>query len=719
MQSMGGVPPLPPSNAATLPAPPPPDKPPPPPPPHENNQPLYGSVPTKLAPVPPPQHKPGTYNYTIPTAGNNINSSSTAVISQDVTSSVNADALKKLAEEERLFDIQFQKWEEEIDKWRRENINHPDKQAYKEYEQKFEACRAQLLERRQQMKQKKASLLASGNTNIAKFQSNPPPLPPTPVRPPPQNTNHSNLQSKYQENTKNNYSSHYEIKSNQPGKNSPLNYNNSNVKDLEPQNQIQANETTRYDISTNDYNNTTGNTNFLPTSNSVEGIPGLDLVPERDKSLAETSKVDLTVDDHNESNTTQARPKKPDYTTISKGIDNILGDEKIMNILSMVRVTNAPSSSINSTLCSNNNHNYTQNNQVKSLEENNYTQEYDNIREHYENDQEYAESPSYHDDNAQHAYNQFHNQQYHNDQQYGSSPQCDQQQQQQGSTQQFRNQQYGHKQQYENNQQYKIKQFGNNQQQHEIKQQYGNNQHIINMQQNRNTQQYGNNQHYEKTQHFENIFQQQNDQQFQNNQQQYGNKQPYFNKNSGQNFSIPQNQQIMNRFPPPNQVNDQSQHQYYNKNSSFDGIHNNGPRFNNGPPPRNIGPPQRSAAPNLRPVIPLQRSAIQSTRPPVPTPRHASLPFLRAGVPPARPPLQDVSTRQNVGDNYTGFQERESVPKLPQVPKWAEEPMFAPSIVVEYEHKSLRLKGKKIIIGNFLHVPYSILVLMTIPVIVL
>lgn len=156
MQSMGGVPPLPPSNAATLPAPPPPDKPPPPPPPHENNQPLYGSVPTKLAPVPPPQHKPGTYNYTIPTAGNNINSSSTAVISQDVTSSVNADALKKLAEEERLFDIQFQKWEEEIDKWRRENINHPDKQAYKEYEQKFEACRAQLLERRQQMKQKKS-----------------------------------------------------------------------------------------------------------------------------------------------------------------------------------------------------------------------------------------------------------------------------------------------------------------------------------------------------------------------------------------------------------------------------------------------------------------------------------------------------------------------------------------------------------------------------------
>ncbi|CAH2041476.1 unnamed protein product, partial [Iphiclides podalirius] len=75
--------------------------------------------------------------------------------------SQNTEALEQLSEEERFFDIQFQKWEKQIEKWKEENANHPDKKAYSEYEQKFEACRAQLLERRQQMKQKRARLTSS------------------------------------------------------------------------------------------------------------------------------------------------------------------------------------------------------------------------------------------------------------------------------------------------------------------------------------------------------------------------------------------------------------------------------------------------------------------------------------------------------------------------------------------------------------------------------
>ncbi|XP_053608288.1 YLP motif-containing protein 1-like isoform X4 [Plodia interpunctella] len=167
MQSIGGaggmigaMPPLPASGPP--PAPPPPDNP-PPPAPHENNQPLFQKTTAQPSPVPPPgRNNLAPYNNA---TGNNQNWSYERD-QQQSQQSVNAEALKKLAEEERLFDIQFQKWEVEIEKWRRENVNHPDKQAYKEYEAKFESCRQQLLERRAQMNQKRAKLL-SGATPAA------------------------------------------------------------------------------------------------------------------------------------------------------------------------------------------------------------------------------------------------------------------------------------------------------------------------------------------------------------------------------------------------------------------------------------------------------------------------------------------------------------------------------------------------------------------------
>ena len=50
-----------------------------------------------------------------------------------------------LSKEEIEFDEQFRKWEEEFTNWKQANINHPDKVAYKQYEDQFEQVREKLL----------------------------------------------------------------------------------------------------------------------------------------------------------------------------------------------------------------------------------------------------------------------------------------------------------------------------------------------------------------------------------------------------------------------------------------------------------------------------------------------------------------------------------------------------------------------------------------------
>jgi hypothetical protein len=56
-----------------------------------------------------------------------------------------------LSQEEIEFNEQFQKWEKEFDQWKKANVNHPDKEAYKRYEDQFELVRAQLLKVRQRI----------------------------------------------------------------------------------------------------------------------------------------------------------------------------------------------------------------------------------------------------------------------------------------------------------------------------------------------------------------------------------------------------------------------------------------------------------------------------------------------------------------------------------------------------------------------------------------
>lgn len=351
IQSMGGLPPLPPATAAPPPAPPPPDQ--PPPPPHENNQPLYGHTPTQPAPVTALQAiqqrnnsgNPTNVN-THPQAGNNTNWSyaqESAKPSQSAPaaqSSVNAEALKKLAEEQRLFDIQFQKWEQEIMKWKKENVNHPDKQAYKEYEEKFESCRIQLMERQQQMKQKRARLLNNPPPPTQSSTSAPASKVPTTAPPNLNNINKNNFSNKHSQNYANHSGQNYVDGNNSQYQQQQYNmpkiaYNRSNNKNIDPQDRYESYQ----NMSDNTYapndNFSPADPSFLPVSNLNKGIPGLDLVPDTDKTYVTNNKPEV-IDITQDAPGIQMQPKGPDYTTISKGINNILGDEKIMNILSMV-----------------------------------------------------------------------------------------------------------------------------------------------------------------------------------------------------------------------------------------------------------------------------------------------------------------------------------------------------------------------------------------------
>lgn len=59
------------------------------------------------------------------------------------------------SQEEVAFDISFQKWEDQLAEWKRNNANHPDSYQYNEFVTKMEGCRQQLLQRRHKLRQKR------------------------------------------------------------------------------------------------------------------------------------------------------------------------------------------------------------------------------------------------------------------------------------------------------------------------------------------------------------------------------------------------------------------------------------------------------------------------------------------------------------------------------------------------------------------------------------
>lgn len=76
----------------------------------------------------------------------NPSTSSQPANPQPSPSRADPPASTAVSQEEIEFDEQFRKWQQEFDAWKTANINHPDKNAYNQYEQQFESVRQKLLQ---------------------------------------------------------------------------------------------------------------------------------------------------------------------------------------------------------------------------------------------------------------------------------------------------------------------------------------------------------------------------------------------------------------------------------------------------------------------------------------------------------------------------------------------------------------------------------------------
>lgn len=102
------------------------------------------------------------------------------------------DENEEKSPEEIAFDEQFRKWEEQFATWKRENANHPDREAYFEYENKMQECRKKLLQRRAQMRAAKQQARDEANQQSNLPQPKQPPQTQT-AQPPPQPAEHSQM----------------------------------------------------------------------------------------------------------------------------------------------------------------------------------------------------------------------------------------------------------------------------------------------------------------------------------------------------------------------------------------------------------------------------------------------------------------------------------------------------------------------------------------------
>jgi adenylate kinase family enzyme len=220
--------------------------------------------------------------------------------------------IEELSEAEKKFDKQFAEWEAQFNKWKEQNAEHPDKEQYREYEKKWESWRAQLLERREQMKRKRLGLVVDS---------------PNKSRPSSQqglNQSYNSPQQTYNQPPP-------KIGQNVPPKTGLLptpsasfNKPPPNLND-EPLKFKDSKPVPEPDEAVGDF--------IKP--NTSGGIPGLDLVRDDPKPKKDTDDV-VVIDSEDKER------RGPDFDAISKGINTILGDQKLLNMLSMVSQTQNP-----------------------------------------------------------------------------------------------------------------------------------------------------------------------------------------------------------------------------------------------------------------------------------------------------------------------------------------------------------------------------------------
>ncbi|XP_055375295.1 homeobox protein 2-like [Condylostylus longicornis] len=225
--------------------------------------------------------------------------------------------------EEILFDEQFKKWEEEFENWKRANVNHPDRKAYREYEMKFEDCRRKLIERREQMRKRK---LEQMQRNMPQTQSIP-------------NQQDENL-TKHQNETETSIPQKATIPLNEPK------LEEEKKEDLSEK--VCDQDERGGSFEKNDESEEKSDSqHFLTSTNSAEGIPGLDLVHEDVKKndgeeVAEVIDLDKQVGEgspvkkqNRESNDTIINSSKNDNIWMQQSKQTILNTSQPKKIPSL------------------------------------------------------------------------------------------------------------------------------------------------------------------------------------------------------------------------------------------------------------------------------------------------------------------------------------------------------------------------------------------------
>lgn len=218
--------------------------------------------------------------------------------------------------EEKAFDEQFKKWEEEFTNWKLQNANHPDTRAYLEYEQKMEECRTKLLERREQMKRRKLELLQQQQKQ--QQQQSQQPVQATAIS--------------VEQTTVSGYShSSGSLEQNNPMEK----VGNSDLLDNSSNNQSHL---------------------FMRGSASGSGIPGLDLVVDKpnDESDADVKNDTVIINDVSPDKASSHQPtnlqQRPDLEAISRGLTSILGDPNLASLLSNFQPKSIPTPPIKSAI---------------------------------------------------------------------------------------------------------------------------------------------------------------------------------------------------------------------------------------------------------------------------------------------------------------------------------------------------------------------------------
>lgn len=229
--------------------------------------------------------------------------------------------LEELTAAEKKFDKEFAAWEAQFNKWKEQNVNHPDKTQYLEYEKKWESWRNSLLDRREQMRKKRQAL----QSTMGKPPVSAPAQHPTKVatqaphftqpphqnfsQPPPQlGTNFLKQSEKHSENL---FSKPPPTQNNEPLSFKPP---------VSAPSPAQQNENEPPE---------SGNSFLQSSSPTPGGIPGLDLVKEG----ADQDEFDDNLPDSQEA---PVPSKGPDLDAISKGLNSILGDANLLNMLNLV-----------------------------------------------------------------------------------------------------------------------------------------------------------------------------------------------------------------------------------------------------------------------------------------------------------------------------------------------------------------------------------------------